>query len=163
MRKVVGLGLLIIMVSFFLLSCGVPQETLNKANSDLAATQAQIQSLQDDLAKTRLSMSDMGKELTATKSELASTKFLVRLAKRKIEVVNALFAPALNGTADTMTLTQSLNYFLGLRDKIRAIGDPIMDAKFQSMTDSILSGENPDTALLSFLKYLFESMGKTLE
>lgn len=51
MKKVIVIGMVLIMMLFLLPSCGIPQEDYDRVSSDLAAAQSQIQSLQGDLTE----------------------------------------------------------------------------------------------------------------
>ena len=49
MKKVIVVGMVLLLVLFLLPSCGVSQEDYDRVSSDLSAAQSQIQSLQGDL------------------------------------------------------------------------------------------------------------------
>jgi len=143
--KNIGLGLALMLVLLLLSACGVPQEQYNKLNSDLAAAQAQIQTLQSDL--------------TAKESDLKATQEKIVQATSKMEVLNAIFIPAMKGELNNMTQTETVTYFFTWRDKVNAIGDPVLTSKFQSIIDS----GGADEVTLSFFLYLLENIPKTLE
>ena len=153
MKKGIGIVLVSILLLSFLAACGgIPQEKYDKANSDLTAAQAQIQSLQSDLTAKNA-------ELAAKDTELKDIKEKLGQTKKMIEVINGIFVAAMKGELDNMTQTENLNYFLSWRDKVNAIGDPVMTAKFQAIIDS----EGDSGATMAFFVYLFESVPKTFE
>jgi len=131
---------------FLLPSCaaGVPQEEYDRVSSDLAAGQAQIQSLQG--------------ELSAKESELEAAEEKLEQGKARIEILNAIFLPAITGELDRMTEMEVFNFFLEWRDKIKDVGDTALTAKFEAMMQTF-SYE----AVLSFFVYLLESTADTLE
>ena len=144
MKKVVIVGLALIPILLFITSCGVAQEEYDRVSSDLAAAQTQAQSLQD--------------ELSAKESELEVAKEKLEQGKARIEILNAIFIPAITGELDRMTEAESMSYFFEWRDKVKAIGDPTLTAKFEAMIETF-----SDQALMSFFIYLLESIPKALE
>jgi len=151
MKKAIMVGLALIPMLLFITSCGVPQEEFNRVSSDLAAAQTQIQSLQSDLSAKETELSVKGSELEATKGKLEQ-------GQARIEILNAIFLPAITGELDRMTEAESVAYFLEWRDKVVAVGDPTLTAKFQAIIDTW-----SDEATLSFFIYLLESIPEALE
>jgi outer membrane murein-binding lipoprotein Lpp len=149
MKKVFSSGLAIIMVVLvlpFLVSCsGISQEKYDKVNSDLAAAQAQIQKLQGDL--------------TAKDTELKATNGKLGKARNEIEVLNAIFIPALMGELNNKSPDEMTSVFLSWRDKVNTIGDPTLTAKFQAIMDS--GGGNEAT--MEFFRYLLVGIETTLK
>ena len=146
MKKTILIGMALILMLFLLPSCaGVSQEEYDQLSSDLAAAQTQIQSLQD--------------ELSAKESELEAADGKLEEGKARVEILNAVFIPAITGELDEMTETEAVNYFLEWRDKVNAIGDPALTAKFEALIDSGFS----DEAFTSFFVYLLESIPEVLE
>ena len=152
MKKAIMVGLALILMLTLLISCGVPQEEFDKVSSDLAASQTQIQSLQGELSAKET-------ELSAKQSELEATREKLEQGKARIEILNALFIPAITGELDEMTETEAMNYFFEWRDKIKAVEDPVLTAEFQTLIDSGFS----DQALTDFFIYLLESIPEALE
>ena len=152
MKKAMVLGLALILIPLLTASCGIPQEKYDKLTSDLTAAQAQIQTLSGELtAKTN--------ELAAKDTELKATKDQLEEAKGKIEVLNAIFIPAMTGELSQKTQDEMATIFLGWRDKVTAVGDPDLTAKFQAIIDS--GGGNEVT--MAFFTYLLEDIAKTLK
>jgi septal ring factor EnvC (AmiA/AmiB activator) len=153
-KKYIVSGLAILLVLPFLVSCGsgISQEKYDKVNSDLTNALVQVQKLQGDIASVQAQTQKLQNDLTATQDKM-------KLTKSKIEIINAILLPALKGELDNMTQTQMLNLFLGWRDKVTAMGDATLTAKFQAIIDS--NGGSAET--LAFFLYLFESLPKTLE
>jgi outer membrane murein-binding lipoprotein Lpp len=152
MKKGLGIAVVSILLLTFLAACGISQDKYDKVNSDLTAAQTQIQTLQGDLTAKNA-------ELAAKDTELKATREKMGKAKGMIEVINGIFVPAIKGEFDNMTQTENLNYFLSWRDKVNAIGDATLTAKFQAIIDS----EGDAETTLAFFVYLFESVPKTLE
>ena len=144
MKKAIMVGLALIPMLLFITSCGVPQEEFNRVSSDLAAAQTQIQSLQGDLS--------------AKESELQAAKGKLEQGKARVEIINAIFVPAMTGELDRMTEGEAINFFFEWRDKIKDVGDPALTAKFEAMMQTF-----SDEALLSFFVYLLESTADALE
>jgi len=149
MKKTLSLGLslfLLLMVLPFLVSCsGISQEKYDKVNSDLTSTQAQIQKLQGDL--------------TAKDTELKATQIKLDKVNSKIEILNDIFIPAITGDFDNKTQNEITDIFLSWRDKVNAIGDTTLAAKFQMILDS----GNSNDATNEFFKYLLEDIAKTVK
>ena len=151
MKKVIIVGLALIPILLFITSCGVAQEEYDRVSSDLAAAQTQIQSLQGELSTKET-------ELSAKESDLEATKGKLEQGKARIEILNAVFLPGITGELDRMTEAESVSYFFEWRDKVKAIGDPTLTAKFEAMIE-IFS----DQAFTSFFIYLLESIPEALE
>ena len=147
MKKAIVISIALVLMLFLLPSCaaGVPQEEYDRVSSDLAAAETQIQSLQD--------------ELSAKESDLEAAEEKLEQGKVRIEILNAIFIPAITGELDRMTESEAVNYFLGWRDKINAVGDSTLTAKFETLIDSEFS----DQAFTSFFIYLLESIPEALE
>jgi len=158
MKKVVIVGLALIPILLFITSCGVAQEEYDRVSSDLAAAQTQIQSLEGDLTAAQTQAQSLQDELSAKESELEVAKEKLEQGKARIEILNAIFIPAITGELDRMTEAESMSYFFEWRDKVKAIGDPTLTAKFEAMIETF-----SDQALMSFFIYLLESIPKALE
>ena len=146
MKKAIVISIALVLMLFVLPSCaaGVPQEEYDRVSTDLAAVQAQIQSLQSDL-------SAKGSELEAAEEKLEQGKV-------RIEILNAFFIPAITGELDRMTEAEAMNYFLEWRDKVKTVGDPTLTAKFQAVMDA-----GSDEATMDLFVYLLESIPEALE
>ena len=146
MKKAIVISIALVLMLFVLPSCaaGVPQEEYDRVSTDLAAVQAQIQSLQSDLS--------------AKESELEAAEEKLEQGKVRIEILNALFIPAITGELDRMTEAEAMNYFLEWRDKVKTVGDPTLTAKFQAVMDA-----GSDEATMDLFVYLLESIPEALE
>jgi outer membrane murein-binding lipoprotein Lpp len=153
-KKYIFLCLALILVLPLLGSCssGISQAQYDKVYSDLSAAQAQTQKLQADLSAAQAQTQKMQADLSAAQSKM-------KLAKSEIDVINAIFIPAMNGDFANMTQAQTMTLFWGWRDKIIALGDPALTAKFQAIIDS--NGDEAKT--LAFFILLFESLPKILQ
>ena len=176
MKKAIVLGLALILMLLFSVSCGVPQKDYDKVSSDLTTAQAEIQSLQGDLSAKEsdltaaqaeiqslqgdLSAKEAG--LSAKENELEATKGKLEQGKARIEILNAIFIPAMTGELEGMTDTESVAYFFEWRDKIMDIEDPELTAKFEALIETF-SDEAFDEASSSFFTYLLESTADALE
>jgi hypothetical protein len=132
-KKAVGLGMVVILVLIFSVSCGggVAQDKYDKVNSDLAAKTTELKTATDKLA----------------------------LVKSEVEIFNTIFLPAMRGDLDNMSDTDSMNLFLSLRDKVIAVGDSELTTKFQAIIDSA-GGDEP---VFDFFIYLLEDISKELK
>jgi len=149
MKKTLSSGLALIMLLMvlpFLVSCsGISQEKYDKVNSDLTSAQAQVQKLQGDLL--------------VKDTELKATQAKLDKVNSKIEILNDIFIPAITGELDNKTQNEITDIFLSWRDKVNAIGDTALAAKFQMILDS---GDSND-ATNEFFKYLLEDIAKTVK
>ena len=178
MKKAIVVCLALILILLSAISCGVPQEDYAKVISDLTAAQTQIQSLQGELStkETELSTKESElaaaqtqtqslqgdlaakeTELSAKESELEVTNEKLEQGKARIEILNAIFIPAMTGELDAMTETEATNYSLEWQDSLNAVGDPVLTAKFEAFMDA-----GSDEALFSFFVYLLESTADAL-
>jgi len=171
-KRTIVVGSALILMLLLITSCGVPHEEYAKVSSDLAVAQTQIQSLQGDLTKAQTQIQSLQSELSAKKTELSAMESEVGATKSdleaeqeklaqgraRIEILNAIFIPAITGELDRMTEAESLNYFLEWRDTVNAVEDPVLTAKFEVMIETL-----SDEAFLSFLLYLLESTADALE
>ena len=144
MKKAILVGSVLILMLLLITSCGVPQEEYDKVSSDLAAAQTQIQSLQSEL-------SEKEGELEAAQEKLAQ-------GRARIEILNAIFIPAMTGELDRMAEMEAINLFLEWRDKIIDVEDPALTTKFEATIEAF-----SDEVLLSFFIYLLESTADALE
>ena len=147
MRKVIVTGIALVLMLFLLPSCatGVLQEEYDRVSSDLATAQTEIQSLQSDLS--------------AKESKLEAAEEKLEQGKTRIEILNAIFIPAITGELDRMTEAEAVNYLFEWRDKVEAIGDLTLTAKFQAIIDS---GGSEEATMIFFI-YLLESIPEALE
>ena len=74
MRKAIVTGIALVLMFFLLPSCaaGVPQEEYDRVSSDLAAAQAQVQSLQSELSAKETELSAKESDLTAAQTQVQS-------------------------------------------------------------------------------------------
>jgi len=152
MKKAFGLALILILLLMLSVSCGISQDKYDKVVSELSAAQVQIQKLQGDLnVKTT--------ELSAKEAQLKATNDKLTKAKNEVEVLNNIMIPSLTGEYNNKTETELLNLFFGWRDKVNAIGDASLNAKFQALIDT----KGSDVATMAFLQYLFEDIARTLK
>ena len=160
MKKGIGIAVVSILLLSFLVGCGgVSQDKYDKVNSDLTAAQVQIQTLQSDLTAKNTELKSAQSALSAKDTELKATQEKMGKAKSMIEVINGIFVPAIKGEFDNMTEGETINFFLSWRDKVNAIGEATLTAKFQAIIDS----EGDAETTLAFFLYLFESVPKILE
>ena len=153
-NKYIILGLALILMLPLLVSCGsgISQEQYDQVNNNLTATLAEVQTLQSDFSAAQAHIKQL-------QDDLATSQQQTEAAKIKIEIINAIFLPALKGELESFSDAQAMNLFLGWRDQIMDIGDASLTAKFQAMIDS----NDGDAETLAFFVYLFESLPKTLE
>ena len=179
MRKksmVIGVAMLLILI--LMDSCGVNQELYEKVRTDLVTLQSEKQALQDDLSSVqseKLSLQDdldaarkqiqtlqddlsaQESEVFDRESELESARERLEEGNARIEILNAILIPSITGELYRMTEGEAMNYFFEWRDKVIAIGDPTLTAKFQAIIDT-----SSDEATVSFFLYLLESIPKAL-
>jgi hypothetical protein len=113
-------------------------------NSDLTSAIAQTQKLQGDL--------------TAKDTEIKATSAKLGKAKNEIDVLNAIFIPAITGELNNKSQDEMAKMFLVWRDKVNIIGDPALTTKFQAIID----GGVGDAASMEFFRYLLLDIEKTL-
>ena len=103
-------------------------------------------------------LSDTKAELASTEAELTDINETLEEAKARMEIIAGILMPVMTGELDEMTEAAVGSWFLEWRDQIMAMGDPVLEAKFQAFIDSL---DEPE--LLSFFVYLFESTAEALE
>jgi chromosome segregation ATPase len=173
MKKAIGLALGLVLILLLSVSCGIPQDKYDKATSDLAAAQVQIQTMEtqltgktaelsardSDLTAAQTQITQLQEDLTANDTQLKTATDKLAKAKSEIEVLNAIFLPSITGELNQMTQGEIANLFLGWRDKINAIGDSALTAKFQAIIDS----QDSEAATMAFFQYLLEDIANTLK
>ena len=97
-------------------------------------------------------------ELLAKETKLEDAREKLKNGKARVEILNAVFIPAMTGELDGMTDAESVAYFLKWRDKIMDVGDATLTVKFELMIETF-----SDEALLPFFVYLLESTADGLE
>ncbi|OGO31537.1 MAG: hypothetical protein A2Z29_10695 [Chloroflexi bacterium RBG_16_56_11] len=154
MKKAIGIGLALISILLLAASCGggVSQDEYDKVSADLTAARAENQNLQTQLSTKTA-------ELAAKDSELETLKKNSARARAEMEVLNSIFIPAMTGELSDFTGAEAFNLFLGLLDKVKAIGDAGLTDSFQA----IMSSETADQAVLDFFVYLLQDILKSLE
>jgi outer membrane murein-binding lipoprotein Lpp len=149
MKKTLSLGpalIMLLMVLPFLVSCGgISTEKYDKVNSNLTSALAQIQKFQGDL--------------TAKDTDLKADSAKLGKAKNEIEVLNAIFIPALTGELNNKTQSEMASLLLIWRDKVNTIGDPALTTKFQA----IVEGGGSNEATMEFFRYLLLDIENTLK
>lgn len=167
MKKAILIGMVSVLVLFLLPSCaaGVSQEELERASSELAAAQAEIQSLQSELsakeselAAAQTEIQSLQSESSAKESEVEAIKDKLEQGKARVEILNVIFIPAVKGELDKMTEAEIMNLFFECRDKIKDIDDPTLSTKFEAMI-----GASGAEAMNSFFLYLVESTADALK
>jgi peptidoglycan hydrolase CwlO-like protein len=154
------------------------QDELNEARTKIqtsqdmiADAQNQIQSLQLDLTDAADKAQSLEAELAEKAAELDSAQSRndslqgendvlegrLEQGRARVEVMNDILLPSLTGELDYMTENEAMSYFLMWRDKIIAIGDPELTAKFQAILDTMT-----DRSLSEFFIYLLESIPREL-
>jgi len=174
MKKAILTVMVLILMLSLLPSCaaGVSQEDYDRVSSDLAAAQTEIQSLQGELSakETELSAKEgelaaaqtqiqsLQNELPAKDTELEATKERLKQARLRIEVLSAIFIPAMTGELDRMTEAEAISLFFECRDNIKDVGDPLLEAKFE-----VIIGPASEEGMTDFFIYLLESTADALE
>lgn len=140
------------------------QTQIQSLQGQLTTSQAQVQSLQGQLTEKETQLSTKESELAAAQTQIQSLQGENNAAKAKleqgearVEILNDIMIPALTGELAGMTQSEQTNYFLKWRDKIIAVGDSTLTAKFQAIIDT---GSNE--ASLNFFLYLLGSISKAL-
>ncbi len=133
-------------------STGVGFWMLSDTKAELADTKAELVSTEAELTSTEA-------ELTSTEAELTEINETLEEAKARMAIIESIFVPAFTGELDELTEAEAMAFFLEWRDQIMAIGDPVLEAKFEACIDSYFFG----TACFNFFVYLFESMAEALE
>ena len=124
---------------------------LSDTRAQLASTEAELVSAETELVSTEA-------ELVSTEAELTDTNETLEDARARMEILAGIFLPVITGELDQMTEAEIINWFVEWRDQILAIGDPILEAKFQAAVDSLHEAD-----LMSFFVYLFDSMAEVLD
>jgi predicted nuclease with TOPRIM domain len=131
---------------------------------DLSTAQSEKQALENDLDAVRRQIKILQDDLLAQESEVSNLESDLESAREKleegnarIEILNAILIPSITGELYRMTESESMNYFFEWRDKVIAVGDPTLTAKFQAIIDTL-----SDEATSSFFLYLLESIPKAL-
>ncbi len=169
MKKIVLLSLTLLVTLLFLTACGVPQKDYDKLASDLAAAQTQIQTLQSEKQASQNIANKAGGELAAAQAQVqtlqSENQALIRKMEQgraMVEILNTIMLPFLRGDAYSMTDAESLKLFLDWRDKIKALGDPTLERKLETLISSVMAGQNSDQASIDFFLYLLESIPAAL-
>ena len=85
MKRTILTGMVLILTLFLLSSCGVPQEDYDRVSSDLAAAQAQIQSLEGNLTAVRADLTKAEGNLTKAEGDLAAAQGDLTKAQGQIQ------------------------------------------------------------------------------
>ena len=87
MRKTILTGMVLILMLFLLPSCaaGISQEEYDRASSDLAAAQTQIQSLQGDLTGAQAQIQSLQGDLTGAQAQVQSLQGDLDKAQAQIQ------------------------------------------------------------------------------
>ena len=132
-------------------STGVGFWMLSDTKAELASTEAELANTETELASTKA-------ELASTEAENADLNETLMEAKARMEIIEGIFIPLMTGELDELTEAEAMNVFLEWQDQVMAMGDPVLEARFQALIDY-----GSDAAFESFFVYLFESMAEALE
>ncbi len=80
-------------------------------------------------------------------------------ARNEIEILNAIFIPAMKGEFNNKTQDEMMSMFLSWKDKVNTVKDTILTAKFQAIMD----GGGSNEATMAFFQYLLEDIEKTVK
>jgi len=86
MKKVIPIGMVLVLMLFLLPSCavGVSQEEYDRVSSDLAAAQTEIQSLETDLSKAQVQNQSLRGDLTIAQVQIESLESDKEVAEEKL-------------------------------------------------------------------------------
>lgn len=174
-----------VMLVIFLNVVGcVPQDEYNKLQEDMTTLQNQYNTLQSEYDKLKGDYADLKtthdtliKDHDQTKADLEAAerkadglkndvtnekKHSNELQKRMdkinvlVKVLQNLLAPSFNRN---ITESQAVKMLLELSQSVKAVGDPVLEKKFDDLLNSGGSRSKTD----EFLKYLLESLSKLTE
>ena len=90
MKKVVAVGLVLVLMLFLLSSCaGISQEVYDRVSSELVAAQAQIQSLQGELAEAQAQIQPLQAELAEAQAQTQPLQAELAEAQAQIQPLQA--------------------------------------------------------------------------
>ena len=133
------------------------KKQIQSLNSQLAESQNQTQSLESEMTAKEDELAEAENQIEALQSEKEDTKTRLAEAKARVEILNDIMIPSLTGEIYYMTESEQLDFFLKWRDKIIAIGDPLLTDSFQYVIDTM-----SDESFVGFFLYLMESIGDVL-
>ena len=183
MKKTILLVIMSASILVLLASCssGVSQAQYKKATDDLSTAQAQIQSLRTELStaqtitqslQTQFSaaqtltqsfqtqLSTAQSQTRSVQSDLQSAKGKISQAKIIADLLDSLVQAY--GFEDTLTAAQLADIYVQTEKAVKAIGDPQLSAKLDSMVNSINTSQK-DKATQDFILYLFTFQSKILQ
>jgi chromosome segregation ATPase len=150
MRKVLSLGMALVLTLIFVVSCssGISQEQYQQATNDLAAAQIQIQSLQSDKDALISSQQKAAEDMAAVKAQIQSLendKAAMAILQQKIDkarpywvIFQGFFQIGISGqAATTAQITDIIS-------KVQATGDATLTAKLQAVFNNGGTQENID-------------------
>lgn len=148
MKRAILAAVLLFSMVASLSSCssGISKDQYNKVSNDLAAAQAQIQTLQA--------------QVTSLQSDLQTANAKISKAKALADIVDSIMKVYSN--AGTMTTAQLAASYVQWSNGIQAIGDPVLSAKFDSLINAKTESEQTQ-ASEDFILYLFELESKSLQ
>ena len=131
---------------------------LEGVQSDLTKSQAEHATLVKEKSNLETELRGVESDLTSAQGKYDESCVKLEQGKARIEVLNAIFIPAITGELDGMTEAEALAYFLKWRDKVNTIGDAVLTTHFEAIISEL-----SDEASIAFFLYLLESIPEVLE
>jgi len=166
MKKAIPIVMILLPMLFLLTSCGggVSQEEYDKAKADLAAAQAQIQSLQSDLTTAQEQNQSLPSDLTQAQAQIQSLQTDIEAAEKKsaealayTEFLDVLMYPAYKdvGITPRFNFEDEIKWFVELTNRATDIGD----AELSNYIDEL----DKESTMYDLLDYCFETIEKSLK
>jgi hypothetical protein len=163
MRKVLSLGMALVLTLIFGVSCssGISQEQYQQATNDLAAAQTRIQSLQSDKDVLISSQQKAAEDMATVKAQIKSLendRAAMAILQQKIDkakpywaVFQGFFQIGISGQAATVA------QIADIVSKVQATGDATLTDKLQVVLNNGGTQENID-----LVNYLMAKIGEAL-
>lgn len=135
------------------------QDDLDKTKTALATSQSDLAETENILATAQSNLTETKNDLTEVESEIEALEQNMTQAKALVEVVNAIFVPALTGELYDMSEGEAWDYLMEWRDSVKASGDPVALEKFEAM----MGLDYDDELFMDFFVYVLTAIPKKLE
>jgi outer membrane murein-binding lipoprotein Lpp len=168
MKKAIPIVMILLPMLFLLTSCGggVSQEEYDRVSSDLAEAQAQIQSLQNDLAAAQEQNQSLPSDLAQAQAQIQSLQNTIEAADQKsaealayTEFLDILMYPAYKdvGITPRFDFEDEVEWLVGLKNKATDIGD----TKLSNYIKELEKGD--ESAMYDMWDYCLETIENLLK
>jgi DNA repair ATPase RecN len=158
MKKIILLAIIAVLILTLMASCssGISQEQYKKATDDLAAAQAQVQSLQTQTQTLQVQVQSLQSQIQTSQNDhaaLADLQNKINQTKSYWDLFAGFYQIGITGQ------TPNAAQIMDMMSKMQAMGDTALTGKMQG----IISSNGGTKESMDFVNYLISKIGDSLK